>query len=435
MKVLFINVGGSDVPIVTSIKKHRPDYVIFFATETTGKNNVGSRETIDGDGLVCKDRPMDGSEPKDRPCIVTQTELSTDRYEIVIVKHDDPYDTYMKAEPLIAKYIDEKYDVLVDYTGGTKSMSAGLASAGMEHPDCTLTVVTGARISTVRVLDGMERIAKLPMNKVFIQRQLNSWRKFFSQRDYYSAQKVIEIISTYGGDYDDDGTIERLDYLSRGFAEWDRFNYQNALKYISLYKDEEQVSPYNVNLNLLIATIKFYKEWSKDSKNKPPGNGFLLVYDLMYNAKRKGEQGYYDDAVARIYRATEMYAQFCLMTANQRMSTDDIQIYLLPEDCRPIFEAKRDLVSKRIKVGLRDAYEILGHLDHPVGQVWRKWEKKVINENSKRNYSYLAHGIEPITKEQFEEMFDAIWTFFIECDEAMKFKKGIKDYLQLPTEI
>lgn len=435
MKVLFINVGGSDVPIVTSIKNHRPDQVIFFATETTGKTSVGSRETIDGEGLVCKDRPMDGSEPKDRPSIVKQTGLTSGQYKIIIVKHDDPYDIYMKAEPLILEHIKENHEVLVDYTGGTKSMSAGLAAAGMEHPECTLTVVTGARISTVRVQDGMERIAKLPMNKVFIRRQLNAWREFFAERDYYSAQKVLEVISTYGGDYGDDGTIERLYYLSRGFTEWDRFNYQDALNYISLYKDEEKIAPYNKNLNLLIAAMKFYKEWSKDNKKKPPGDGFLLVYDIMYNAKRKGEQGYYDDAVARIYRAIEMYAQFCLMTSEQRMSTDDIQIDLLPEHCRKIFEAKRDPESNKIKVGLRDAYEILVHLDHPVGQVWQKWGRKVINENMKRNYSFLAHGIEPVTKEQYEEMIATIWTFFAECDQAMGFKNGINDYLQLPTEI
>lgn len=56
MKVLLLTVGGSDAPIIKTIRYHKPDYVVFFCTEDNGKGSKGSRKGIDGEGLIYQDR-------------------------------------------------------------------------------------------------------------------------------------------------------------------------------------------------------------------------------------------------------------------------------------------------------------------------------------------------------------------------------------------
>lgn len=80
MKVLLITVGGSDIPVVTSIKSLKPDRVIFFCT--SGK--IGSRSTIDGEGLVCGDY-VNRQRTNLRPNIMKQTGLTKEQTVIVEV--------------------------------------------------------------------------------------------------------------------------------------------------------------------------------------------------------------------------------------------------------------------------------------------------------------------------------------------------------------
>lgn len=427
MKVLFVTVGGSDKPIVTSINKNLPDFVYFLATKDTD-THPGSMHTVDGEGLVCKDT-ITGEE---RLSIVSQTQLTKEQYQILLVESDDPYYTYGVAEKEIAKHLSNDDKVIIDYTGGTKSMSVGLATAGMEHHECEISIVTGIRKDLVKVKDGMERITKLPSNSVYIQRQKKLAKKLISQRDYDSAIQVLDELSfqTY---IEDEQQFNRIYYLTKAFSLWDKFQYEQASVHIELYKNDEKIKPYNALINKLKNTIKWFDEWKPESKN-PPGPGFILVYDLLANAERKASHNLYDDAISRIYRAVEMYEQFCLMTGKIKMNTSNIDVTLLPQEHVEYYESKRNLRNKKIQIGLEEGFRLLKILNHPVGDVWAKWENKLKNELQKRNYSFLAHGNKPLTEKNYQEMKSVVWDFIDECDKAQDFKHGRKDYLQLPTE-
>ena len=212
MKVLLSTVGGSDRPIVTSIKKNEPDYVIFFCSAPT-INRPGSCTMIDGEGKVCKDTETG----KHRESIVKQTNLTENQYLIVPVDTDDPYDTYEKALQFIEKFVEEGYEVIVDYTGGTVSMVAGLGAAGIEHPECKLNVVTGMRQDLMRVKDGMERIKRIPVNKAFIRRGLNVWKENFSKSNYTAALQTLDQLQQYGFVDEHEDELNKYYYLTKGF--------------------------------------------------------------------------------------------------------------------------------------------------------------------------------------------------------------------------
>lgn len=431
MKVLIQTVGGSDKPIVYSIKQCSPDFVVFICTDTEGHER-GSCETVNGDGLVCKERANSScgyKEKEDRPSIIRQTGLKENAYRIEIVEADDPYDSYNKAEKLIAKYLAEGHQVIADYTCGTKSMSAGLVMASVEHTECKLSLVTGPRLDLVRVRNGMERVSKIPVNLVYVKRQNALCQSLLREWDYVGATKVLEEVSNYGY-VENEVSFKRLLYICRAFAAWDRFDYRNALPLIDLYKKDEYIVPYNETLKKINVTLDWHDSWKAEENKKPPG--FMLVYDVLLNAERRAAQGNYDDAVNRIYRAVEMYAQFCLSTNRPPISSDNVDLGLLPEDCRPYFKkGARD----EVQTGLADSYYLLVCLNHPVGEVWNKWSSRLLDCLKLRNYSFLAHGLNAIKKPDYDKLRDVVWSFIDECDQAQRIKEGLGKARQLPVEL
>ncbi len=429
MKVLLSTVGGSDRPIVTSIKKNEPDYVIFFCSAPT-INRPGSCTMIDGEGKVCKDTETG----KHRESIVKQTNLTKNEYSIVPVDTDDPYDTYEKALQFIEKFVEEGYEVIVDYTGGTVSMVAGLGAAGIEHPECKLNVVTGMRQDLMRVKDGMERIKRIPVNKAFIRRGLNVWKENFSKSNYTAALQTLDQLQQYGFVDEHEDELNKYYYLTKGFQAWDRFDYRGAAQYFDPYKHDPHISVYNEMVKKLANYEEFIKKWSPDNKKNPPGPGFLLVYDVIYNAMRKGRRGLYDDATARFYRAIEMYAQFSLMTSKERMLSSDIKLDKIPENYHDDYSKFKDNKG-RIKLGLVDTYELLDILGHPISATWKEWKNRILNIIEIRNKSFLAHGFDPVDEHSYKLVEDTALQFIRECDESLGFSQGIDTYKDFPSAI
>ena len=179
---------------------------------------------------------------------------------------------------------------------------------------------------------------------------------------------------------------------------------------------------------------EFIKKWSPDNKKNPPGPGFLLVYDVIYNAMRKGRRGLYDDATARFYRAIEMYAQFSLMTSKERMLSSDIKLDKIPENYHDDYSKFKDNKG-RIKLGLVDTYELLDILGHPISATWKEWKNRILNIIEIRNKSFLAHGFDPVDEHSYKLVEDTALQFIRECDESLGFSQGIDTYKDFPSAI
>jgi CRISPR-associated protein (TIGR02710 family) len=438
MRVLILTVGGSDQPLVKAINFYRPDLTVFLCTQNEGENK-GSLEMVDGPGKVCRERPCPFCEKKereDRDSIVKQTGLASEAYKVCVVPPDDPYRVYETALQVIKEYLEQGAEVIVDYTGGTKSMSVGLAMAAVDYPQCALSLVKGKRLDLVKVRDGLERVARFSPYPLFAERQKKLCRDFVKGWDYFAAAKVLEEMGQVVLPLlpEEEATLERLLILCRGFYDWDRFAYREAVTKIEVYKREPLVSVYNKTLKQICAALDWFEEWTPDfsPRNTPPV--FVLVYDVFLNAERRAVQGAFDDAVSRIYRGLEMYGQFCLRTGRPPLKSDDIDVSLLPVEIREDYEKKRGPRGK-VQIGLTDDYDLLALLEHPAGAVWKKWRARLLNILNLRNYSFLAHGLSPVTERDYQAMRDAVWDFIGECDEALKIKEGLRKAKQLPAEL
>jgi phosphoglycolate phosphatase-like HAD superfamily hydrolase len=131
----------------------------------------------------------------------------------------------------------------------------------------------------------------------------------------------------------------------------------------------------------------------------------------MENARRKIDSGLYDDAVARLYRATELISQIML----KKIGYDD-PIYVdensMSERDLKIVEKFKHFAEKKdgkyvIKIGLKNKIELLAEFGIDLAIKMRD-DKKLWNSIKVRNESILAHGLKPVSKDEAVEFFEIL---------------------------
>ncbi|PLZ06299.1 hypothetical protein [Fischerella thermalis] len=152
-KILLVTVGGSFQPIITAIHSLQPDRVIFIASD----GEKGSKSQVIGEGTPCEVRR--GAEVIERlPNIPTQVNLGEnfqpERDLILVQNPDNLAECYSKICNCIRKLQQESgHQIMADYTGGTKTLSAALVMAAV---DCgiSLYITIAARDNLVKVERG-----------------------------------------------------------------------------------------------------------------------------------------------------------------------------------------------------------------------------------------------------------------------------------------
>lgn len=386
--ILVITVGGSCQPVVTAINDYRPTHVCFLVSIGVR----GSKVTVVGEGKPCKNQ--DG----DKENILTQTGLWKEQY--TTEELDDPdslQDCYAKTQSALSKMMERFPNAryIADYTAGTKSMSAGLVLAALEV-DWELSLVKGARTDLVKVVDGSQVAGLVNSWEVRARQRMEEARRLFNDFHYTAAEAILEtILQTNPVSTTLQTTIHQWIAFARGLDAWDRFDHQDAMRRLSPYQG--QAVPYWLYLKRITGV---------DAKQH---SGYEPVFDLLRNAERRATQGRYDDAVARLYRACELFAQTRLQKRQQSLDSSNLDITLLPDHLHAKYAALSDGGDKKIKLGLRQDYELLVDLGDPVGEVYQKAEKELLNALTSRNHSILAHGLKPLTNVEYRKVYHVIY--------------------------
>lgn len=395
---LVITVGtGRDVDhgIAFSISRNKPDYIVFLATEESKKTIENVKETLREFNFT----------------------LSPDKYEVRIIEREGSYeDCYTEAKNII-KTLRTKYDISVDYTSGTKAMSAGLLLAGIllggkkERP-IDLCYVNGKRDENGRVIPGKEqRISDYSLHSsAIIDMNESLIKKLFNNYAFEDGLRILNEIKQKFRERaprDLSELIEKLEKILQGYSHWDKFNHLLALTYIK---------PMDNSLIDVTRNKEFLLKIEKSNKENDIELETLLMVDLLNNAKRRLEEGKYDDAVARIYRLIEMIAQHCLRKFN--IDTSNVDLWAL-ESLRlegstvQKYEKLRDPIHEnKIKLPLFKAYELINDIYKVNSEkgdclsIGPKFfnDEKLRHLLSKRNGSILAHGKTPIDKVTAEEL-------------------------------
>ena len=389
-KALLISVGlggGVENAICFSIRQHNPSLVVFIATKSS---------------LATLERRANGTRVSE---LVEQKEV------IQLEDEEDLYKTYHQVEMEIDRLLKDGYEpseIAVDITTGTKVMSAALAAVAIVHEVRSLSYVTGDRNADGRVVSGTEKMETLDPARISLLASLKR-----ELPTYFNAHQYAACLDIIGRCKEKEKLLERSELqrledterLVLGYREWDRFNHKEALE--TLEKLADQRLSQNVEfLKELVdernrLSRKVYKLGLRD--NLPTR---CLIADLIANAERRAEEGSYDDAVARLYRAVEAVAQLHLLEVYGQDSGNIMLDTLkdrLPKDSKRRYEGLRD-EDGRIRLGLTESYQLIRTLEpsNPLAS------DEVIEQLRKdlpfRNSSILAHGFKPIGREDFERM-------------------------------
>lgn len=214
----------------------------------------------------------------------------------------------------------------------------------------------------------------------------------FNNFDYASAAKIFDGLEekASGNQY---LLYSGLKKLTKGFEMWDSFQLNRAIeemeeafKILGKIKGNHFVKKLLPQLKKKIAVLK--------TTNKE--FGLHQIVDLFQNANRRLEKEKLDDAVARFYCCLEMMSRYRLRKYGISASKPDFS--KLPESVVEKFRKGTGNILPR-EIDLKKGFELLKHLDDFLGKEAEKIGHTFTGLIGMRNFSILAHGNKPVTKE------------------------------------
>ncbi|MCD6522482.1 MAG: TIGR02710 family CRISPR-associated protein [Candidatus Diapherotrites archaeon] len=303
---------------------------------------------------------------------------------------EDPKDVGRVAKDIfrIVKNIknDESGKIVVDITGSTKPMTASLLlTASLLNIGATYVDVKYDKDK--KPIPGTERLISVdPVLKTSGYSLLNTLDVLYTHWEYLSCFEVSE--GTVIGDI--------FNTLFLGLSEIELFNYQKAKEDLrrSIVR-LERISKINSQLQL-----EEELEWISSLIDRlPQKNGVdqKNIQWLYINMERKARRGMYDDAILRAYRCLEMIIQLRLKKYGIE-NTSNVPISKLPEEFR------RRYGDETTKLTAMKGLEVLYLFGDSLGRrFYEEFREGSVIMNI-RNYSYLAHGCNPIDGKKYSKV-------------------------------
>lgn len=376
----------------STITKIYPNQVIFFASEKS-KNTIKYIEELfkqNNDEFI-----------------------PDEDYQIVPLEAIDDFNTCFEVfESKIWELdadITREYKIIMDYTSGTKTMSAAMACCGMFYSKALISV--GGDRSTGEVSSGTEIINYQNLYKIYDRISIARVRRLFNSHNFMQCIELLEKIV--------DLRFNKETYLNicRSYYSWDNMDFENAYEYLtkadlSLVEIIEIREKLKKNLKALGIII--------NSRSLNLKNCYILA-SLINNAMRKADEYKYDDAIARLYRSFELIAQVQL--SKYDIISSDVDISLLSEknvSGEFIDYLKKTEEDGKIRIGLVADFMLLNELGDKLGKYYMQNESKIKNITQKRNNSILAHGLESQSKEDYEQFLEIVTNLAHKLDRDMK---------------
>ena len=377
--------------IYSSIHKIYPDYIVFFASEISKNVIEYVKELFEADD----DELIEGQD-----------------YEIVILEQVDNFNNCFEAFEQKIWQLDilseDKYEIIMDYTSGTRTMSAAMACCGMFYSKDLITV-SGDNKNGI-VTPGTESIQYQNLYKVYDKFSLMRIRNYFNANRFYTASEILNNI------VDEKINKENLLNLVKAYYAWDNMDFIVAYDYLTKvdldgFELSEIKDDLKINLKALGAIVRSPHENLK--------NCYILA-SLINNSIRRAEEYKYDDAIARLYRAFELIAQIRLSTYRLISSDLDIDVLLEKNVSQEFIDSlEKTRVDGKIKIGLIKDFEVLAELGDDLGLYFAENRNKINNLTIKRNNSILAHGLESLDKDDFDQFEELVENLARKLDKDM----------------
>jgi len=362
-------------PLVKTIENSNPNYTIFICTKESEENAQK---------------------------IVHELRLKADEeFKIFKLRTEDDlqkcFTDIAEAFRYLAKKGFEGGKIDIDFTSGTKAMTGALVLAGLAYDCGNIKYITGERQNGV-VIAGTERITVFAPNKLKAFEQINFAKQLIRELRFDTARDLIEGINEEILDKFNKEKRKSLYHIAVAYGYWDRFKHREMRGEIEKAKTEH----FGDLRSFLPSeeTKKMLVKIGNDIEKETPT--WEIMADIHCNAKRRYDEGKYDDALARIYRLTEMLAQLILRETYD-INPSDVDLAKVPKEIHSLLSANKNADGK-IQIGLMKDYDILDALQDPLGQQF-KGNNPFQKLLKKRNRTILAHGFFPVNKKECEDAF------------------------------
>jgi CRISPR-associated protein (TIGR02710 family) len=381
---LLVATAGAAEPLVASVLSLQPQRILFLCS-------------------------ADSKRSVDRLCEILSAlkePLQPGRFDLIPIQ--DPQDLehcveviYRHVSPVVATWSARgpEFATVADFTGGTKAMSVALGLVSRTW-NCSLQYIGGTERTQGGigvVVSGKEQIVhrRNPWDTLGYQTAEDA-ATLFDRGNPAAASLVLETALPLTT-----GPVNRglaaLRQLVDIYACWDRFDHASALRNLKNALENQN------HLHHIFSAAQILAITAAVTSHRPAlaalqaadSITWELVRDLVSNAARRINEGRFDDAVARLYRAIEATAQWRL-SSQWQIETGKVALSALPEKLRARWVGKAS--NGNLKLGLQDAYGVLFELGDELGTRFREQgfyfegHGRGASMLRNRNDSILAHG-------------------------------------------
>ena len=200
-------------------------------------------------------------------------------------------------------------NITVDFTRGTKAMSAALVLAAVRRDVTQLRYIHGKRDKRGMVIPGSEAISGLSATLATARRQLDTAIHLMHRGNFAAVLKLIpekpeQLAERFPETFRKEAAgLRRRAYF---YAAWDRLDYKEAMRRAKRLLPEDDLAD--------------HKAWVCDLANQPDRSQHgamakwlqIICCDLLANGRRCIESRHYEDALLRGYRVLELIGQLLL---------------------------------------------------------------------------------------------------------------------------
>lgn len=291
--------------------------------------------------------------------------------------------------------------ILVDFTRGTKVMSAALVLAAVRHDVPFLRYISGPRGPDGNVLSGQEIVADFGTAVVSARKRLDEIHLFFLRGNFAAA---LDLLTETGYEWPIDlqSLVNLLTHWADFYSAWDRLDYQaahTASSAMSATSSHAAWNRFTPTAAMKSWVDRLARPFPVDFSERATRLRFQVI-DLLANAERRLRDHHFEDAIIRAYRIVEMVGQL-------RLFEHGLDSGALPVDHLAVRDLQDKLTKKRDEVmsPVRNHPELLQAARLQVARLLKRLEDPLhshllqLGENpfiTRRNKGILIHGFEPL---------------------------------------
>ena len=299
-------------------------------------------------------------------------------------------------DAVLDRLIDDGFkssDIVVDFTRGTKAMSAALVLAALGRNIPVLRYVhSEQRDMRGMVIPGTEKIGEIKSNLATERRRLDQAERLMSHGDFGAVIELLpHLDGPFAGLFSERFRVqaEALRSAAHIYAAWDRLDYKAAVE------EWDQRETKAKEADKFAPTPEMIRWLRRLAQRINPTSGHkkmathlrALACDLLANAERRLRDHHFEDALIRAYRVLELIGQIRLFDKGYN-SAD------LPPDNEAVqaLHLNTDKTGK-LQASRYQAVKLLEHLRDPLADQLLQFDKShSVSQTGRRNDSILIHG-------------------------------------------